>query len=92
MLAQHAQDALQACQIDVYLRPLDILTYNVGTNFTLEEFRQYTTSMLITTKEVLVEAHQLVGIVEQYYAPFQRAYIITRKELKDKGINKDVML
>ena len=92
MLAQHAWDALRACWIDVYLGPLDILTHDAGTNFALEEFRQYATSMSIITKEVLVEAHQLVGIIEQYHAPLQQAYIIIHNELKDKGIDKGVML
>ena len=57
MSAQHAWDALRACWIDIYLGPLDILTHNARTNFVLEEFRQYATSMSITTKEVPVEVH-----------------------------------
>ena len=69
-----------------------MLTYNVGTNFALEEFRQYATSISITTREVLVEAYQLVGIIEWYYIPLQWAYIIIYNKLKDKGINKDVIL
>jgi hypothetical protein len=92
MSAQHAWDALRAYWIDVYLGPPDILTHDVGTNFASEEFRQYATSMSITTKEVPVEAHQSVGIVERYHAPLRRAYIIIREELKGKGIDKDVML
>ena len=48
--------------------------------------------MSIITKEVLVEAHQLVGIIEQYHTPLRQVYIIIHDELKDKGIDKGVML
>jgi hypothetical protein len=43
-----------------------------------------------TIKNVLVEAYNLIGIVERYYGPLQRIYyIITSKILE---INKEMVL
>ena len=56
------------------------------------EFKQLALSMSIKVKEVLVEAHNSVGLVERYYAPLRRAYKIIREELKDEKINKDMIL
>lgn len=39
-----------------------------------------------------MEAHQSVGIVERYHAPLRWAYTIIATEMKEKGINKDIML
>jgi hypothetical protein len=48
--------------------------------------------MAIEVKEVLVEAYNSVGQVERYYAPLRRAYEIIQDKLKDKQINKEMML
>jgi hypothetical protein len=40
-----------------------------------------------TTKSVLVEVHNSIGIIERYYGPLQ--YIITSEIL---GIDKDIVL
>ena len=92
MTAQHAWDVLRLCWIDVYIGPPEVITHDAGTNFAAQEFQQYATSMAITTKEVPVEAHHSIGIVERYHAPLRRAYAIIAKELKGKGITKDMIL
>jgi hypothetical protein len=67
--------------IDIYLGPLEIIVYNVGTQFTSLEFVQNTKAIGSVTKCVLVKAHHLIGIVERYYRPLWRAYEIITKEL-----------
>jgi hypothetical protein len=53
--------------IDIYLGPLDLITYNAGKNFISKEFKQYASMIGVRTKAVLVEAYNLIGMVEQYY-------------------------
>jgi hypothetical protein len=48
--------------------------------------------MSIKVKEVLVKAHNSVGLVERYHAPLRRAYKILKAELKDEHINKEIIL
>ncbi len=48
--------------------------------------------MAIEIKEVLVEAHNSVGLVERYHAPLRRLYEIIQDELKDEYINKEMVL
>jgi hypothetical protein len=48
--------------------------------------------MLIKVKEVPVKAHDSVGLVERYHALLRQAYKILKKELKDKHINKEMIL
>ena len=79
MSAQHTWDTLRTCWIDVYLGPPDIITHDAGTNFSSSEFQQYASSMSISTKEVPVEAHHSIGVVERYHAPLRRAYSIICK-------------
>ena len=69
MSAYIAQDTLRACWIDTYLGPLDIVIHNTRKNFTSTEFKQLVNSMAIKIKEVLVEAHNSVGLVKRYYTP-----------------------
>lgn len=92
MSAQHTWDTLRSCWIDVYIGPPDVIAHDAGTNFASSEFRQYATSMLIKTKEVPIEAHNSIGLVERYHAPLRRAYNIICDELKGKGINNHMLL
>ena len=62
------------CWIDSYLGPLDLITYDAGKNFVCKEFVQYAATMGISTKAVLVEAYNSIGIVERYHGPIRRAY------------------
>jgi hypothetical protein len=48
--------------------------------------------MLINVKEAPVEAHNSVGLVEQYHTLLQQAYEILKEELKDKHVNKEIIL
>jgi hypothetical protein len=66
--------------------------YDAGKNFITIEFKQLTSSMLIEVKEVLVKAHNSVGLVERYHVLLRRAYKILQKKLKDKHINKEMIL
>jgi di/tripeptidase len=61
-------------------------------NFTATEFKQLASLMLIKVKEVLVKAHNSVGLVEQYHALLRHAYEIMKKELKNEHINKEMIL
>jgi hypothetical protein len=66
--------------------------YNAGKNFTTTEFKQLVSSMLIKVKKVPVKAHNSVGLVEQYYALLRCAYKILKAKLKNKHINKKMIL
>ncbi|KAI0996915.1 hypothetical protein K3495_g11268 [Podosphaera aphanis] len=90
MSARDTWDALRACWIDVYIRPPDMIVHDAGKNFASDEFRQHATSMAISTKEVPIESHNSVGVVERYHAPLRRAYEIIRDEINN--VPKDVML
>jgi hypothetical protein len=48
--------------------------------------------MAIKVKEVLVEAYNSVGQVERYYTPLRHVYKIIQDKLKDKHINKEMIL
>jgi hypothetical protein len=66
--------------------------HNAGKNFTATEFKQLASSMSIEVKEVLVKAHNSVGLVEQYHAPLRCAYKIMKEKLKNEHINKKIIL
>jgi hypothetical protein len=66
--------------------------HNARKNFTTTEFKQLISFMLIKVKEVLVKAHNSVGLIERYYAPLRRVYKIMKKELKDEHIDKEMIL
>jgi hypothetical protein len=78
------------CWIDIYLGPLDIITYNTGKNFISKEFKQYIIILGITIKSMPVEAYNLIKIVERYYSPLYCIYRIITIELLDIG--KDIAL
>jgi hypothetical protein len=48
--------------------------------------------MAIEVKKVLVKAYNSVGQVKRYYTPLQHAYEIIQDKLKDKHIDKEIML
>ena len=77
-------------QINTYLGPLNLITSDARKNFISKEFKEYVNTIGIRTKAVLVEAHNSIGIVEQYHGLLQHAYqIIT---IKIPNINKDIAL
>ncbi|KAJ5900234.1 uncharacterized protein N7473_004304 [Penicillium subrubescens] len=79
-------------QIDTYQGPPDYVVHDTGKNFTSTEFKQLALSMSIKVKEVPVEAHNSVGKVERYHTLLRRAYEILRDKLKDKNIDKEIIL
>lgn len=90
--AKHTWDTLRLCWIDVYLGPPDYIHHDAGKNFVSKEFRQFASSMSITTKSAPVEAHWSIGIVERYHAVLRRAYRVIMEELQETGITKDIGL
>jgi hypothetical protein len=66
--------------------------HNAGKNFTATEFKQLASSMSIKVKKVPVKAHNSVGLVERYHAPLRRVYKILKAELKNKHIDKEMIL
>jgi hypothetical protein len=65
--------------------------HDAGKNFTAIEFKQLASSLLIKVKEVPVEAHNSVGLIERYHAPLRRAYKILKEELKDEHSDKEMI-
>jgi len=55
--------------INIYLVPLDVITYNINKNFISKEFKEYATTIGIITKGVLVKAYNSIRIVKRYYSP-----------------------
>lgn len=92
MSARTAWDTLRACWIDTYLGPPDRVVHDAGKNFASVEFKQLARSMAIEIREVPVESHNSVGLVERYHTPLRRAYEIIQEELKDEHIDKEFML
>jgi hypothetical protein len=90
MSAKNTWDVLRMCWIDTYLGPPDTITHDAGKNFVSKEFRQYATTMGITTKGIPVEAHNSIGMVERYHGPLRRAYQIIVTEIP--GIDKHMGL
>jgi hypothetical protein len=78
-------EILRLCWIDTYLGPPDNIIYNTNKNFVLAEFKKQAKSLVIKTKEILVETYYLVGKIKRYYGSLQQAYKIISKELR--GIN-----
>jgi hypothetical protein len=66
--------------------------YNARKNFTVIKFKQLVFFMLIKVKEVLVKAYNSVGLVKRYYTLSRQAHKIPKKKLKDKHINKKMVL
>jgi hypothetical protein len=68
------------------------MVHNTKKNFVSTEFRQLANSIAIKIKEVPVKAYNSVGQVKQYYTPLRRVYKIIQDKLKDKQIDKEIML
>ena len=83
---------LRAYWIDTYVGPPDLISHDAGKNFVSKEFRQYATSLAISTKSVPIEAHWLVGLVERAYPILRRAYEIIAEELQGTGRSKELIL
>jgi hypothetical protein len=66
--------------------------YNTRKNFTITEFKQLISSMLIKVKEVPVKAYNSIGLIKQYHVLLRRAYKILKAKLKNKHINKKIIL
>ena len=64
------------CWIDTYLGPPDQIVHNAGTNFIAKEFSQFAGTIGIQLKATLVEAYNLIGIVEHYYIHIRYIYLI----------------
>jgi hypothetical protein len=62
------------CWINIYLSPLDLIISNVRKNFVSKEFKEYTNTIGICTKAVLVKAYNSISIVERYYSLLQQVY------------------
>lgn len=90
--ARHTWDTLRLCWIDVYLGPPDYILHDAGKNFVSREFRQFAISMAITTKNVPVEAHWSIGIVERYHAVLRQAYKVITEDLQGTGVSKETVL
>ena len=78
------------CWIDIYLGPLDLVIHDASKNFVSKEFKQYTRTIGINTKGVPVEAHNSIGMVEQYHGPIWHTYQIITTKIPD--INQDMVL
>ena len=62
------------CWINIYLKLLALLIYNIGKNFISKEFKQYIDTIGINIKRVLVKAHNSINIVKQYHKLLQYIY------------------
>ncbi len=78
------------CQINIYLGPPNIITYNIGKNFISKEFKQYAIILKTAIRNVPIKAYNLVRIVEYYHGPLYYIYYIIITELLD--ISKDIAL
>jgi hypothetical protein len=66
--------------------------YNARKNFIVIEFKQLVFSMLIKVKKVFVKAYNSMGLIDQYHVLLYYVYKILKEELKDKHINKKMIL
>ena len=55
--AKHKWEILRLFWINIYIRLLDLIIHDAGSNFVSKKFCQYATSMAIATKSVPIEAH-----------------------------------
>jgi hypothetical protein len=81
MSAECAWSTIKECWIDTYLGPPSYVVHDAGTNFASKEFRDNATVMNVEVKEVPVEAHNSIGLVERYHIPLRRAYEIISHEI-----------
>jgi hypothetical protein len=52
-----------------YLLILEDITSNIRKNFVSKEFKEYTNTIGIRTKVILVETYNSISIIERYYSP-----------------------
>jgi hypothetical protein len=50
--------------IDIYLGPPDLITSNTKKNFVSKKFKEYANTIGISTKAILVEAHNSISIIK----------------------------
>jgi hypothetical protein len=55
--AYNTWQTLKKLWIDIYQGPLNIVTYNTGTNFAFQKFRNEARTLAINFKQISVEAH-----------------------------------
>ncbi len=79
--SSHVWDCLRSCWIDTYLGPPDVIVHDAGKTFISKEFRQNAAALSSIVKEVPVEAHWSIGIVERYHAVLRRAFRIIVQEI-----------
>jgi hypothetical protein len=48
--------------------------------------------MLIKVKKVPVKAYNSIRLIKRYHAPLRHTYKILKKRLKNKHINKEIIL
>ena len=88
MLARAAWNAFRQCWSDTYLGPPAFIVHDPRTNFSSREFRDNTRVMGTQTRQMPVEAYNLVGLVERYYIPLKRAYNIFLEGCPDLSRDK----
>ncbi|KAI1005289.1 hypothetical protein K3495_g2938 [Podosphaera aphanis] len=90
--AKYTWDTIRACWIDMYIGPPEYIVTDAGANFTAKEFHQSAASILVSVKNVPIEAHWSIGAVERYHSVLRRAYNIITEELQGTGLNREFML
>jgi hypothetical protein len=83
---------LRFCWIDIYLGLPDNIIHNASKNFVLAEFREQAKSLVIETKEILVEAYYSVSKIKYYHGPLRQAYKIISEELRGTNTSNKVKL
>ena len=69
-----------------------MIVHDTEKNFASTEFKQLARLIIIEVKEVPVEAHNSIDLVERYHAPLQCSYKIIHDELKNEYIDKKMTL
>ncbi len=70
--------------------PPALITHDLGTNFSSDEFRGNAHSIGTDVKETPTEAHNSIGLVERYHVLLRRAFDIIAKEMPQ--LEKEVRL
>ena len=52
------------CWINIYLKLLDLIIYNIGKNFISKEFKQYISIISINIKKIPIKAHNSISMVK----------------------------
>ncbi|EKD18830.1 hypothetical protein MBM_03072 [Drepanopeziza brunnea f. sp. 'multigermtubi' MB_m1] len=81
MSAQHLLKGFNRCWVNTYVGPPTNVVHDPGTNFNSVTFRGYLKGISSTPKQMPVEAHHSVELVERYHVPVRRAFKIVTKEL-----------